>query len=70
LPASSPNRRASVDEPGLPSGAVDEDAHEPGQKFVIGGYTRGTKTFDTLVFGYYDRNQMIYAAEDTQRLPP
>jgi hypothetical protein len=22
-----------------------------GQEFVIGGYTRGTKTFDALVFG-------------------
>ena len=24
-----------------------------GQEFVIGGYTRGTKTLDALVFGVY-----------------
>ena len=33
---------------------VDEDAREGGQEFVTGGYTRGTKTFDALVFGYYE----------------
>jgi hypothetical protein len=25
-----------------------------GQEFVIGGYTRGTTTFDGLIFGYYE----------------
>ena len=24
----------------------------------IGGYTRGTKTFDALVFGYYERDRL------------
>jgi hypothetical protein len=24
------------------------------QEFVIGDYTRGTKTFDALIFGYYE----------------
>ena len=25
-----------------------------GQEFVIGGYKVGTKTFDALIFGYYE----------------
>ncbi len=33
-----------------------------GQEFVIGGYTRGTKTFDALVFGYYEGDNPIYVA--------
>ena len=28
---------------------------------MIGGYTIGTKTFDALVFGYYDGEQLVYA---------
>ena len=34
-----------------------------GQEFVIGGYTRGTTTFDALVFGYYEDNALIYAQD-------
>ena len=34
-------------------------AHE----FVIRGYTRGTTTFDALIFGYYEGDPLIYAAE-------
>ena len=33
-----------------------------GQEFVIGGYTRGTTTFDALIFGYYDGDDLVYAA--------
>lgn len=33
-----------------------------GQEFVIGGYTVGGTTFDALVFGYYEGNQLLYAA--------
>ena len=33
-----------------------------GQEFVIGGYTLGTKTFDALIFGYYEGDRLIYAA--------
>jgi ATP-dependent DNA ligase len=29
------------------------------QEFVIGGYTRGTKTFDALVFGYYEERKLM-----------
>jgi bifunctional non-homologous end joining protein LigD len=40
-------------EPGLRTGAWMKMRVNRGQEFVIGGYTRGTKTFDALVFGYY-----------------
>ena len=32
-------------------GRMDEDAVNRGQEFVIGGYTRGTNTFDALILG-------------------
>lgn len=43
----------SAYEPGLRSGAWMKMRVNRGQEFVVGGYTRGTKTFDALVFGYY-----------------
>jgi ATP-dependent DNA ligase len=46
-------RCTSVYEPGLRSGAWMKMRVNRGQEFVIGGYTRGTKTFDALVFGYH-----------------
>jgi bifunctional non-homologous end joining protein LigD len=41
-----------------------------GQEFVIGGYTRGTKTFDALVFGYYDGDRLIYVARTRNGFTP
>ena len=41
-----------------------------GQQFVIGGYTRGTKTFDALVFGYDDGEKLIYAARTRNGFTP
>ena len=32
-----------------------------GQEFVIGGYTPGPKTFDALIFGYYEHGKLLYA---------
>lgn len=55
-------RRDSVYEPGLRSGAWMKMRVNRGQEFVIGGYTRGTKTFDALVFGYYEGKKLIYVA--------
>ena len=48
-------RRNSVYEPGLRTGAWTKMRVNRGQEFVIGGYTRGTKTFDALIFGYFER---------------
>ena len=63
-------RRASVSEPGLRSGAWMKMRVNRGQEFVIGGYTRGTKTFDALVFGYYEGNKLIYAARTRNGFTP
>jgi bifunctional non-homologous end joining protein LigD len=41
-----------------------------GQEFVIGGYTVGTKTFDALVFGYYEADRLIYAARTRNGFTP
>ena len=41
-----------------------------GQEFVIGGYTRGTKTFDALVFGYYEGDRLIYIARTRNGFTP
>jgi bifunctional non-homologous end joining protein LigD len=41
-----------------------------GQEFVIGGYTRGTGTFDALVFGYYEGKALIYVARTRNGFTP
>ncbi len=33
-----------------------------GQEFVIGGHTVGSKNFDALVLGYYDKGRLLYAS--------
>src|SRR5918996_1682808 len=63
-------RRNSVYEPGLRSGAWMKMHVNRGQELVIGGYTRGTKTFDALVFGYYEGNKLIYAARTRNGFTP
>lgn len=41
-----------------------------GQEFVIGGYTIGSKTFDALIFGYYEGDQLIYVARTRNGFTP
>jgi bifunctional non-homologous end joining protein LigD len=41
-----------------------------GQEFVIGGYTRETKTFDALVFGCYEGDKLIYVARTRNGFTP
>ena len=41
-----------------------------GQEFVIGGYTRGTKTFDALIFGHYEGENLIYVARTRNGFTP
>jgi bifunctional non-homologous end joining protein LigD len=60
----------SVYEAGLRSGAWMKMRVNRGQEFVIGGYTRGTKTFDALVFGYYQHGKLIYAARTRNGFTP
>jgi DNA ligase D-like protein (predicted ligase) len=63
-------RRTSKYEPGLRSGAWRKMRVNRGQEFVIGGYTRGTKTFDALVFGYYEGGKLIYVARTRSGFTP
>jgi bifunctional non-homologous end joining protein LigD len=63
-------RRDSRYEPGLRSGAWMKMRINQGQEFVIGGYTLGTKTFDALIFGYYEGDRLIYAARTRNGFTP
>jgi DNA ligase D-like protein (predicted ligase) len=63
-------RRDSRYEPGLRSGAWMKMRVNRGQEFVIGGYTRGTRTFDALVFGYYEGGRLIYVARTRNGFTP
>jgi DNA ligase D-like protein (predicted ligase) len=63
-------RRDSFYEPGLRSGAWMKMRVNRGQEFVIGGYTRGTKTFDALVFGHYEGGKLIYVARTRNGFTP
>jgi bifunctional non-homologous end joining protein LigD len=63
-------RRDSVYEPGLRSGAWMKMRVDRGQEFVIGGYTRGTSTFDALVFGYYQGRDLLYVSRTRAGFTP
>jgi DNA ligase D-like protein (predicted ligase) len=63
-------RRDSRYEPGLRSGAWMKRRLNQAQEFVIGGYTVGTKTFDALIFGYYEGDRLIYAARTRNGFTP
>jgi DNA ligase D-like protein (predicted ligase) len=63
-------RRDSVYEPGLRSGAWMKMRVDRGQEFVIGGYTRGTSTFDALVFGYYEGKDLVYVSRTRAGFTP
>ena len=49
---------------------VAKDALNRSQEFVIGGYTRGRSTFDALIFGYYDGDDLIYVARTRNGFTP
>lgn len=63
-------RRNSVYESGRRSGAWMKMRVNLGQEFVIGGYTRGTRTFDALVFGHYEGGKLIYVARTRNGFTP
>jgi bifunctional non-homologous end joining protein LigD len=63
-------RRNSPYEPGLRSGAWMKMRVNHSQEFVIGGYTRAGSTFDALIFGYYDGDNLIYAARTRNGFTP
>jgi len=63
-------RRDSIYEPGLRSGAWQKMRVNRGQELVIAGYTPSLKNFDALVIGYYDGDQLIYAARTRSGFTP
>jgi DNA ligase D-like protein (predicted ligase) len=63
-------RCSSVYESGQRSGAWLKMRVNKGQEFVVGGYTIGGSTFDALIFGYYERNSLIYASRTRNGFTP
>jgi DNA ligase D-like protein (predicted ligase) len=63
-------RRDSRYESGLRSGAWLKMRINRGQEFVIGGYTVGSRTFDALIFGFYEEGRLIYAARTRNGFTP
>jgi DNA ligase D-like protein (predicted ligase) len=63
-------RRDSRYESGDRSGAWMKMRVNAGQEFVIGGYTIGGRTFDALVFGYYEGEDLIYVARTRNGFTP
>ena len=39
-----------------------------GQEFVIGGYFPGPHGFDSLIVGYYDKDNLTYVARTSERI--
>ncbi len=63
-------QRGTRYESGDRSGAWQKMRVNEGQEFVIGGYTVGGRTFDTLVFGYYEGKRLLYAARTRNGFTP
>jgi bifunctional non-homologous end joining protein LigD len=63
-------RLGSRYEAGMRSGAWMKMRVNRGQEFVIGGYTRGTRTFDAIVFGYYEGRKLMYVARTRNGFTP
>jgi DNA ligase D-like protein (predicted ligase) len=63
-------RLDSVYEPGARSGAWRKMRINRGQEFVIAGYTKGGRSFDALVFGYYDGARLVYVARTRNGFTP
>jgi DNA ligase D-like protein (predicted ligase) len=63
-------RRNSRYEPGQRSGAWHKMRVNRGQSFVIGGYTPATRSFDAIVFGYYEGDKLMYAGRTRSGFTP
>ena len=57
-------------EPGKRSGAWQKMRLNQGQEFVISGYTPSPKSFDAVIFGYYDGSDLMYAARTRNGFTP
>jgi bifunctional non-homologous end joining protein LigD len=63
-------RRESRYEPGQRSGAWQKMRVNREQPFVIGGHTRASRSFDALVFGYYEGGKLMYAGRTRSGFTP
>jgi ATP-dependent DNA ligase len=63
-------RRDSKYEPGVQSGAWQKMRVDQGQELVIPGYTPSAKNFDALVVGYYEGDDLKYAAPTRDGFTP
>ena len=63
-------RLDSAYEPGSRSGAWRKMRINLGQEFVIGGYTVGGKTFDAVIYGYFENDQLVYVARTRNGFTP
>ncbi|HLK66729.1 MAG TPA: non-homologous end-joining DNA ligase [Bryobacteraceae bacterium] len=63
-------RRDSRYEPGERTGAWQKMRLNVGQEFVIGGYTTGTRTFDGLIFGFFDGDNLVYVGRTRSGFTP
>jgi ATP-dependent DNA ligase len=63
-------RRDSQYEPGQRSGSWQKMRVNQGQEFVMGGYTPSSKNFDAVIFGYYDKDRLIYVARTRNGFTP
>jgi bifunctional non-homologous end joining protein LigD len=57
-------------EEGNRSGAWQKMRVNQGQEFVTGGYTPTAKNFDTLIFGYYEGDKLMYAGRTRNGFTP
>jgi bifunctional non-homologous end joining protein LigD len=57
-------------EPGQRTGVWLKMRVNQGQEFVIGGYTSAPKNFDALIFGYYEREKLVYAGRTRAGFTP
>jgi DNA ligase D-like protein (predicted ligase) len=63
-------RADSKYEPGMRSGAWQKMRVNQGQELVIAGYTPSAKNFDALVIGYYEGDNLMYAARTRNGFTP
>jgi bifunctional non-homologous end joining protein LigD len=57
-------------EPGRRTGAWQKMRINRSQDFVIGGYTPGPRTFDTVIFGYREGERLLYAGRTRNGFTP
>jgi ATP-dependent DNA ligase len=55
-------RRDSLYEPGRRSGAWVKMRVNKGRELVVGGYVANGKNFDSIVVGFYERDDLVYVA--------